>query len=318
MEPLPKILAILDSTNILQEELFSLNGVDVHYVYPRESSLTAKIKRRMLLEMGNGERYYEKQLNLVEFHQYDLIIVNEAIFPENIIKFIRKFYSGRLIYLMWNTVKYSGGPLGYRMEKHFFALLGMRKKYDFRIISFDLGDCKQYGLEHQNQFAHRYELLDEDECYDVSFIGRDKGRAQWLEEILNVDKDLKCCIQLLPDSGKKYSEQLSKYLIQQRVPYSEALSLTNKSKCIIDLVQDGQNGLTWRPLEAMFYNKKLITNYQDMVTYDFYRHENIFILGKDDLRKLKEFINQPYVPVSEVIIGRYQFNGWIKKVMQDY
>ena len=30
------------------------------------------------------------------------------------------------------------------------------------------------------------------------------------------------------------------------------------SKVILDIVQHGQNGLTWRPIEAGIYNKKII------------------------------------------------------------
>lgn len=315
---LTKILALLDSTNVLQEELFKLNGVDTYYVYPKESALHAKLFRRICLEIQNGEFYYKKRFSRIDLNAYDLIILNETIFPENIIRFLRERYGGKLIYLLWNTLKYSGGPVGYEMSAHFGALMKMKEICDFEIISFDRDDCQKYGLRFQNQFTYKFNMLPTDEQYDLIFIGRDKGRLEELEKILASNKNLKAFIRIFPDKGKQYDSHFRQYLLQQFLPYKEVVSLLYSSRCIIDLVQEGQNGLTWRPLEAMFYNKKLITNYQDILTYDFYRRENIFTLGKDDMGKLKEFINQPYIPVPEVIIGRYQFSGWIKRVMQDY
>ena len=70
--------------------------------------------------------------------------------------------------------------------------------------------------------------------------------------------------------------------------------------------------MTWRPLEAMFYRKKLITNFKDIKEYDFYIKDNIFIIGEDDLNNIKNFVNTGYVDISQNIIKKYTIDGWIE------
>lgn len=314
---LPKILALLDSTNVLQEELFKLNGIDTYYVYLKVTELHAKLFRRICLEIQNGEFYYKKRFSRIDLNAYDLIILNETIFPENIIRFLRERYNGKIIYLLWNTLKYSGGPVGYEMSAHFDALMKMKEIFDFEIISFDRDDCQKYGLRFQNQFAYKFDMPPTDEQYDLIFIGRDKGRLEELEKILTSNRNLKAFIRIFPDKGKQYTSSIRPYLLQHFLPYKEVVSLLCSSRCIVDLVQEGQNGLTWRPLEAMFYGKKLITNYKNIKRYDFYHPDNVFILGKNDLDTLEDFVKGAVRPTSHEISERYQFKGWIKSVLEN-
>lgn len=100
-------------------------------------------------------------------------------------------------------------------------------------------------------------------------------------------------------------------LISNNISYSEILNNISQSKCLVDIVQDGQEGLTYRPLEALFYNKKLITNNKTITEYDFYKEENIYILGKD-ARSLKKFIESDFVPWNEKIVKKYTIENWIK------
>ena len=39
------------------------------------------------------------------------------------------------------------------------------------------------------------------------------------------------------------------------LPYSKIINYVNKSKCIVDIVQKEQGGLTWRPLKQCFIEK---------------------------------------------------------------
>lgn len=45
-----------------------------------------------------------------------------------------------------------------------------------------------------------------------------------------------------------------------RVPYSDVLRKLAATKCILELCAEGQDGLTMRFYEAVFYNRLLITN----------------------------------------------------------
>ena len=70
--------------------------------------------------------------------------------------------------------------------------------------------------------------------------------------------------------------------------------------------------MTRRPLEALFFNKKLITNNPNIQSYDFYNPKNIFIFGKDPTGKIKDFMQNPIEPVADSVKKKYDINEWIK------
>ena len=170
---------------------------------------------------------------------------------------------------------------------------------------------KKYNLYYNNQVAYKIDRIQQDIKYDFFFSGKDKERLKIIEELKGKLKNYKWKILILPDKGKKYNEEEKTYILSNILPYSKIINYVNKSKCIVDIVQKEQGGLTWRPLEAMFYKKKLITNFEKIVEYDFYNPKNIFILGKDNIDNIKEFINSKYEDVPEKIINKYTINGWL-------
>ena len=46
---------------------------------------------------------------------------------------------------------------------------------------------------------------------------------------------------------------------------------------------------------------------------DFYCKDNIFIIGKDDINDLAEFINRPYKEVDSEIVDQYDFSSWLNR-----
>lgn len=62
----------------------------------------------------------------------------------------------------------------------------------------------------------------------------------------------------------------------------------------------------------MFYKKKLITNFIKIEEYDFYNKNNIFIIGKDNIECINDFLEKPYKDINEKIVNRYLPKGWIE------
>ena len=79
----------------------------------------------------------------------------------------------------------------------------------------------------------------------------------------------------------------------------------------MELVQKDQDGLTWRALESIFYGRKLITNFKDIKSYDFYTPNNIFVIGSDAEEELASFLDSPYKSISDDILQKYTFKGCI-------
>ena len=99
------------------------------------------------------------------------------------------------------------------------------------------------------------------------------------------------------------------YSIKTELSYDEVVRLVQKSDYIIDYYTDPLAGLSLRPLEAMFFEKKLITNNVTIRNYDFYSDHNIFIC-QDGFDGIRDFIAKPYQSVNKKIRERYLFSFW--------
>lgn len=88
------------------------------------------------------------------------------------------------------------------------------------------------------------------------------------------------------------------------------------SRCVLDSAQDGQLGLTIRVLEALGAKKKLITTNEDIINYDFYQPENIYVYdGKIDLKNV--FFTHEYKEVNEQVYEKYSLRSWLKEIVED-
>jgi hypothetical protein len=217
-----------------------------------------------------------------------------------VLKFIKSINPEiRVIYWYWNPVFRSSNPDDIPNE--------LCEKW-----SFDRSDCEKYLMKYNTQFYFDNIVLPQnDVIYDVIFFGADKGRKAHLEEIrCKIDElHLKSYFYIVDDGAKKanYKGQFPPF------GYQEYLNIVSKSKAILDYIQEGQTGLTLRPLEALFFKKKLITNDLSIKQNDFYHPNNIFVIGIDKEESLVHFLNMPYRPVKDEILSFYDVDNWIKR-----
>jgi len=178
--------------------------------------------------------------------------------------------------------------------------------------SFDKKDCEKYNLHYNTSFYFDNITLPNIALqYDITFVGVDKGRKKdliLLDEKMR-EKGLNNKFYIVDDNWNKKDHSG----INKPINYSEYLKLVSESKAILDFVQEGQTGLTLRPLESMFLNKKLITNDAEIVNQDFYNPNNIFVLGRDSMDKIKEFIDAPFIAVPESVKLRYDVTNWLDR-----
>lgn len=265
------------------------------------------------------------QCEKIQLKDYKLIIVNELNrTPFPFIQYLRKKNPDcRIVYHYWNSLFHlRRDPEEKRRE--FEKFINSREKYHFFITSFDRADCETYDFIYSPQFIpgwnfseNRPEEFSEKRKTDVFFIGKDKKRLSCIMEIKKVlDKlQLTSCICIFPDDHhKKYSKEEAEYLLDRKIPYEDVIRQDINSRAILDVVQDCQQGLTWRAIEALLLKRKLITTFPEIKNYDFYRKENIFIWGEDDPSRLKEFIETPYREIEKGIAEQYTFRGWLENL----
>lgn len=212
----------------------------------------------------------------------------------------------KLIIWYWN-------PVGASIDLKEFSGL------DIEIWSFDPNDCKKHGLKYNTQFFIEKNLEyinNSSKCeQDVFYVGVDKDRSKILSKLKNIfDKEHISYKFNLVKNGNKNNDYGIEYC--EPLEYKDVLNNISQSKAVIDLVAEGQNGLTLRPLEALFLKKKLITNMLSIKEYDFYSPENIFIIGEDDDTKLKEFLCSGYdSTLYDYFCNKYSFKEWINRFL---
>ena len=243
------------------------------------------------------------------------IIVFDTWIDYYYIKALKKKYPDKRIhYWLWNQID----------EKSIEDV--ERIKTLVPVWSYSPADCEKYGLKYNTQFffdnlipENKEELTRKkrsDEGLKALFIGREKKRRSDI---------LQHIISELEKNGVEVSSYISKsdrvgfrkYILNEKlIPYKEVLKKTEKTDILIDCYGREDAGCSLRVMESLFFEKKLVTNNLSLAYYDFYDSHNIYIMGKEE-RSLKEFLSEPYVPVSRDIRDRYRFSSWVERFLEE-
>ncbi len=210
---------------------------------------------------------------------------------------------------LWNTLDHS-------FLSH--IKLSFLKKRSY-IYTFDPIDAKTYNINFKRQVYYRIkESNNVNDLYDFFFVGQDKGRVSSLISLKQLfeKNNLNYYFHILPEKDVNYSISETKLLKKDAINYAETINYIKHSRCLIEILQQGQSGVSLRALEALFFEKKLLTNNHNIINADFYNKNNIFIIGKDNFNSLNDFLLKPYEKISYDIVSNYEINNWIKTFTQ--
>ena len=272
------------------------------------------------------DRYSNNILEEIKDKKYDKIFIisgQSFSFNESMMKRLKESQkSAEFILYQWDSLK------------NFPYIKTMHSYFD-RIFSFDKDDVAENpGLEFLPLFFSRqYEELGKekkkDYQYDFSFIGTAHPKKyKYVKKISNVlrEKFDKQYIFFYFPSKLVYIYRKIKNIEFQNAKYcefnfkalssSEIITIIENSKCILDSAQDGQRGLTIRVIEMLGAKRKIITTNEDVVNYDFYRPENIYVYNEGfDFESV--FFKEEYVDVEKEVYEKYTLRNWLKKVLND-
>ena len=96
---------------------------------------------------------------------------------------------------------------------------------------------------------------------------------------------------------------------------SEVLNLVNQSFCLLDILREGHNGVSFRAFDALTYQKKLITTNPNIKVLGFYSSENIAVIDVDNIQIEAAFFKREYQPVPLDIYDSYRVTSWCKTVL---
>lgn len=223
---------------------------------------------------------------IAEYTDSALISAVSRIVPEGVSRYI----------WLWN---HKGN------NKKFANNLQTIHKHRFQVITYDELDADRYNFKWHTQFfnikpyLHLTSIQNNTFLYDFFFVGYAKNRVKEVERIYSMLSSYACKFITVRTSS-------------DYIPYSKYMEMAKQSRCIVEIVHTGDSSCTLRPLEAMSISRKLLTNNPAVCNYTFYRPQNIFILGQDNLNNLSDFLHSPFESLSSDIVDSYDVNSWVE------
>lgn len=215
-----------------------------------------------------------------------------------------------LIFLRENTIK---------MTSFFFDgienFVDQKKTLSYfdTIYSYDKKDVQDYNFTFLTNYIYD-DKIEKKEIKNLAFnISSFDNRFYFLEKIASYLTQHKIKFLFIVKKDKPFAHdtiQISK----KYLPISEVKDYIADSLVLIDLQKKRQNGLSFRIFEALGYSKKLITNNPDVVNYDFYNPNNIFVVTEDNVNIPVDFFKTEYIEVDSYIVKKYKLESWISTV----
>lgn len=326
-----KVLYISREQGVNEREyrLFTLDCQDLYcdavYRFPLLMALVIALRFINWLPMwvfyGDWKRNYA---------DYDLVILDESLIKPTDIRHLSDRKHGgyeRVVVAYRNHIS---------LRQKFLHQEALRDQV--REITYNLDDAAQYGITYEPQYWNKELIRQIDECDQAAKTDTDDGGKQGDQENY---KDQRWGLTFVGEAKtpKRYEMlmQIKRRAEQQGIvtnfwirsmrgeagthreyrSYEEYLRDVTRSAAVLDVV-DAQNnwGLTLRPLEAMFLHRLLVTNYTDIVRYDFYEanKDNIYILRDEQMDGLAQFLLRGYVD-NDLDIDEYDFERWVERLL---
>lgn len=285
------------------------SGINVVPFY-KECNKAVRAIRRVSRKTNIPDKSFWYSNQLKHLHKFETIIVHISMETLEPVFYLRKLYPDKRI-IAWycNVVFNTTNPNLIRDIAE--------------VWSFDQEDCKKHNMKFNHQYYFKTyipDIMPKPE-YDVYFCGVEWGR---LDKILNIydtlnEQGISNKFRIVGESIKSTTSQgrwgtrpipLDLYS-ENFISYDQMKTEAYKAKAILEINKTDQTGSTLRQMEAMFFQKKLITDNKNIVNEPYYDPNNIFILGYDNISKLPDFINSSINQINDRTINKYDVINWI-------
>ena len=217
-----------------------------------------------------------------------------------------------------NLKKYTSKLIGFFNDSisRYPRTVDVLNYYD-EIFSFEKKDCEKYNLQFATNFIYNLTEKKEQENFefDVFNISSKDKRSEIIFRIAAILKSVNISHKLILFSKKPAQIKNSVEIINKTINLETVNEYIKKSKALIDIHREGQNGLSFRVFESLGWHKKLITTNQNIVNYDFYNPNNILVINSEKIEIPLSFFETNYEEVSNKILHKYSINGWIDLVL---
>ena len=167
-------------------------------------------------------------------------------------------------------------------QKHLYDEYSQAKIFDLW-MSYDKNDCAQYGFPHFDEFESKIDIPigKNYPISDVFFVGRAKNRLKLILDIYDklTQGGIKCLFYIVGAKDGEKAEREGVIYSEKPMTYKEMLEMTVNSRCLLDINQKNAVGYTSRFLEAVMFNKMLITNCDSVKDCKYYDSKYIQIIN---------------------------------------
>ena len=274
---------------------------------PGAKRLAANYARKVI-EKNRGTRY-----------DYVLVVKSETFGAPEIAALREAFPDARFILYLWDGLaNVPGGEEKIRL-------------YD-RVFTFDPVDAERYHLSFRPLFFSDDYIAGEQPKqydYDIAFI----GTAHAIRPRVVRAVETQCRAQGYRMFRYFYLPHPLVYLYNKLtnpayrgvrksdihftpLPAAQVRDICNRSRCILDVENTRQRGLTMRTIEMLGMEKKLITTNELVKRHDFYDEADFCVIDRESPAVPREFLNTPYRPVDETLRRKYSLSGFLREVLE--
>lgn len=273
------------------------------------------------------EKYIQKikkgilKISVQEIFDY-LIVINSSYIDDDIIHSLRENNNKiKSIIYLWD-------PIENLKWENFDRYIS---NYDYR-YSFDHRDCLEYsklGIKHRPNFYHPY--IDQiksisNPFYDIaSIMSAQPERIRVINDLNKYYPKLKKYFYIYFASLKSVPVYFINHNViikpnqikLKRLGIIDSLNILENSKCILDIVYYNQYGFPFRTLDTIGFQRKLITTNEDIILYEFYDPDNIFVIQSGNTDKITDFLLRPYKQIKDSIRLKYSIDFWVKALLSN-
>ncbi len=185
-----------------------------------------------------------------------------------------------------------------------------------KVFSFEKKDCKKYHLNFKTNFIYKaVDQIDSNFKYKVFNISSYDRRFPIIQKIAETLYNLKIKSKIIIFTPKDNNEPYIEFS-NHPLSISEINHYLEQSEVMLDVNRSQQQGLSFRVFESLGLKKKLITTNRDIVNYDFFNPQNIFVIEDiDDITIPKSFFKTSYTPIAQHILNKYLIENWVDELI---
>ena len=232
----------------------------------------------------------------------DTVIIFDSLITREYLKWVEELFPDKkLIFWYWNPIRKT------------LPLKDIPSK--FSVWTYSLNEALENHISFHEQFFIGDDFEPTKDLGYVLFIGKDKGRSEQIfkyEQILN-NAHIKTRFFVVSDKRRLFIKNSK--LLNSPLKYEYVQQLARECHVILDYCTIETDGLSLRPLEALKYNKLLVTNNKSIEKAKFYNNNQVFLLQEGNYNELLKFCSCN----KKVIYGdksKFSFGTWYRDLCE--